>query len=127
MADGIVVGSDFGAVTVDLDGDSYQGTGWVITYLHLESRDRVPVGTFVQAGDRLGHPSCEGGFTNGTHVHITRTYNGRWVSADGAIPFVMNSWVSTGIGSEYDGLLVRGDSVKEACECREEANAIIND
>jgi len=127
MADGIVVRSDFGAVTVDLDGDSYPGTGWVITYLHLESRDRVPVGTFVQAGDRLGHPSCEGGFTNGTHVHVTRTYNGRWVSADGNIPFVMSGWVSTGIGSEYDGLLVRGDAVKEACECREEANVIINE
>ncbi len=127
MADGIVVQSDFGAVIVDLDGDNYPGTGWAITYLHLETRDRIPVGAFVQAGDRLGHPSCEGGFTNGTHVHVTRTYNGRWVSADGDIPFVMNGWVSTGIGSEYDGLLVRGDAVKEACECREEANAIINE
>lgn len=124
MADGVVTRSDFGAVVVDLDGDGYAGTGWAITYMHLESRDRIPVGAFVQTGDRLGHPSCEGGFSNGTHVHVARTYNGRWVSADGLIPFVMGGWVSQGLGREYDGLLVRGGVSKEACECREEINAI---
>ena len=127
MSDGLVVVSDFGAVLVDLDKDGYLSTGWVITYLHLESRDRVPAGTILQTGDRLGHPSCEGGYTNGTHVHIARTYNGRWVSADGDIPFVMDNWVSTGFGTEYDGLLIKGDLVKEACECREESNAITKD
>jgi LasA protease len=81
----------------------------------------------VRAGDRLGHPSCEGGFSNSTHLHIARTYNGRWVAADGSIPFVFSGWVSQGLGREYDGLLVRGDSVKEACECREEWNAITAD
>lgn len=124
MADGVVTRSDFGAVVVDLDGDGYAGTGWAITYMHLETRDRIPAGTFVQTGDRLGHPSCEGGFSNGTHVHVTRTYNGRWVSADGAIPFEMGGWVSQGLGREYDGLLVRGGISKEACECRDEINAI---
>ncbi|HEX6385612.1 MAG TPA: LysM peptidoglycan-binding domain-containing protein [Anaerolineae bacterium] len=124
MADGLVTRSDFGAVVVDLDGDSYGGTGWAITYMHLETRDRIAAGTLVQTGDPLGHPSCEGGFSNGTHVHIARTYNGRWVSADGPVPFVMGGWVSQGLGREYDGLLVRGNVVKEACECREEINAI---
>lgn len=124
MADGVVVRSDFGAVVVDTDGDGYMGTGWAITYMHLEARDRVPVGTAVRTGDRLGHPSCEGGFSNGTHVHLARTYNGRWVSADGSIPFQMGGWESRGLGSEYDGVLVRGGTVREACECREELNAI---
>ena len=127
MAPGIVTRSDLGAVVVDLDGDGYAGTGWAITYMHLEERDRVAVGAEVNTGDPLGHPSCEGGFSNGTHVHIARTYNGRWVSADGAIPFAMGGWVSQGLGREYDGLLVRDGEIKEACQCREEINAITAD
>jgi hypothetical protein len=124
MAAGLVTRSDFGAVVVDLDGDGFAGTGWVITYMHLETRERVAAGTYVQVGERLGHPSCEGGFSNGTHVHLTRTYNGRWVAADGILPFEMGGWVSQGLGREYDGLLVRDDVVKESCECREEGNTI---
>lgn len=127
MAPGIVTRSDFGAVVVDLDGDGYAGTGWAVTYMHLETRDRVAAGTQVDTGDPLGHPSCEGGFSNGTHVHISRTYNGRWVSADGALPFVMSGWLSQGLGREYDGLLVRDGVTKEACECRDEINAITAD
>lgn len=127
MADGLVTRSGFGGVVVDLDGDGFAGTGWAITYMHLETRDRIGSGSFVQAGDRLGHPSCEGGFSNGTHVHVARTYNGRWVSADGPAPFEMSGWVSQGLGREYDGLLVRGGVSKEACECREEKNAITAD
>jgi hypothetical protein len=36
----------------------------------------------------------------------------------------MSGWRSQGLGREYDGLLVRGDEAKEACECRGEINAI---
>lgn len=124
MADGVVTRSDNGAVVVDMDGDGFAGTGWAITYMHLETRDRVPVGTEVKAGDRLGHPSCEGGVSNGTHVHIARSYNGRWINTDGDLPFEMSGWVSQGQGSEYDGYLVRGSDVREACSCREPINAI---
>lgn len=124
MSDGIVVRSGFGAVVIDLDGDKYPGTGWAITYMHLATRDRIPVGTIVQTGDRLGHPSCEGGFSDGTHVHLARTYNGRWISADGDIPFNMGGWISQGTGQEYNGFLIQGNVSKEACACREESNAI---
>jgi murein DD-endopeptidase MepM/ murein hydrolase activator NlpD len=128
MADGVVVRSDKGAVVVDSDGDGFAGTGWAILYMHLESRDRIPVGTFVQTGDRLGHPSCEGGFSNGTHVHVARMYNGRWVSADGSIPFDMAGWVSQGLNREYDGLLIRGGTQKEACDiCQDEINSVTAD
>jgi LysM repeat protein len=128
MADGIVIRSDFGGVVVDTDGDEYAGTGWVFTYMHLESRDRVPLGTFVQTGDRLGHPSCEGGFSSVKHLHVGRTYNGRWVAADGPIPFEMSGWTTVGLGREYDGQLVRGGVIKEACNgCRDESNTITAD
>ncbi len=123
--DGVVTRSDHGAVVVDLDGDGYAGTGWAITYMHLETRERLPLGTAVVTGDRLGHPSCEGGFSNGTHLHITRSYNGRWISADGDLPFMMSGWESSGAGAEYDGYLTRGDDSREACVCREEINAVV--
>ncbi|HSH02025.1 MAG TPA: LysM peptidoglycan-binding domain-containing protein [Anaerolineae bacterium] len=127
MADGRVVWSDFGGVLVDLDGDGYAGTGWTIFYMHLATEGRVAVGTEVRVGDRLGRPSCEGGFSNGSHVHVARLYNGRWISADGRVPFIMGGWVSQGLGGEYDGILVRGEVVKEACECRAEINGILHD
>ena len=124
MADGVVVRSGNGAVVIDLDGDDYAGTGWALTYMHLETRDRAPLGAQVKAGDRLGHPSCEGGFSNGTHLHIARSYNGRWINADGDLPFIMSGWISAGAGAEYDGYLERDGVTKEACVCREEINAI---
>ncbi len=124
VADGLVTRSEFGGVVVDLDGDGSAQTGWAILYMHIETRDRVPVGTTIQAGDRIGHPSCEGGFSSGTHVHIARLYNGRWIAADGSLPFEMGGWISQGLGREYDGQLVRGGVTKAACECREEINAI---
>ncbi|MGH2535860.1 MAG: LysM peptidoglycan-binding domain-containing protein, partial [Candidatus Promineifilaceae bacterium] len=124
MVGGVVTRSDHGAVVIDLDGDSFAGTGWAITYMHLEGRGRVAAGTHVETGARLGHPSCEGGYSNGTHLHVSRTYNGRWLAADGALPFVMGGWTSQGLGREYDGLMVRGEEVREAYEGRLEINAI---
>lgn len=124
MANGVVARSGMGSVVIDLDGDGFTGTGWVVHYTHLATQDRVSAGTKLTPGDPIGHPSCEGGYSNGTHVHIARTYNGRWVSADGDTPFAMGQWVSQGLGREYDGLLVNGSEIREACECREELNAM---
>lgn len=111
MADGKVVRSADGGVVQDLDGDGFEGTGWTLFYMHIETRDRVPVGTILRAGDRIGHPSCEGGISNGTHVHIARRYNGEWIPADGDVPFVLDGWVSQGTGAEYQGMLVRGEQI----------------
>ncbi len=128
MADGVVTRSDFGVVVIDLDGDNFAGTGWAVIHMHLDSRDRVQAGTLVQAGDRIGHPSCEGGYSTARHVHVSRTYNGRWMDADGPVPFEMNGWFSQGYGSEYDGELVRGGLAIEACDgCREGENLITAD
>jgi len=103
-------------VIQDLDNDGYEQTGWNILYMHIETRDRVQPDTYVYAGERIGHPSCEGGFSNGTHVHLARKYNGEWISADGSIPFNLDGWVSSGNGYEYDGYLTRGSTVLEALE-----------
>lgn len=124
VAPGYVVRSEYGGVVQDLDGDGYEGTGWVMFYMHLETRDRIAAGTWLNAGDRLGHPSCEGGVSNGTHLHLARKYNGEWISADGTTPFVLDGWSSTGLGREYDGYLTKGDVSLEACDCRSALNEI---
>ncbi|MGD8732776.1 MAG: LysM peptidoglycan-binding domain-containing protein [Anaerolineales bacterium] len=123
-ADGLVTRSDDGAVLLDLDQDGYEQTGWVLLYMHIETRDRVGQGTVIRAGDRLGHPSCEGGVTTGTHVHLARKYNGEWISADGPIQFVLDGWVASGTGTPYDGYLSKGAISYEACACRNEFNQI---
>jgi murein DD-endopeptidase MepM/ murein hydrolase activator NlpD len=124
MSEGTVVRSDNGAVVVDLDGDGHEQTGWTILYMHIAAADRVAAGTKVKPGDRIGHASCEGGAANATHVHIARRYNGEWIPAGGAIPFVMEGWQVSGEATEYDGRLAKGKQVKVACECREEENSV---
>src|SRR5450756_2588572 len=54
---GKIVSSEHGAVVEDLDGDGIEQTGWTVLYMHIDTRDRVPLGTQVKAGDRIGHPS----------------------------------------------------------------------
>lgn len=116
VANGWIVRADEGAVVQDLDNDGYEQTGWNILYMHIETRDRVQPNTYVYAGEPIGHPSCEGGYSNGTHVHLARKYNGEWISADGNLPFNLEGWISSGTGGEYDGYLRRGDIVLEALE-----------
>jgi LasA protease len=108
IADGPVVRSENGVIVQDLDGDGFEETGWTVLYLHLDSRDRVPTGSQLKAGDRIGHPSCEGGVSYATHLHLARRYNGMWISADGQIPFNLDGFISSGTGIEYDGYLTRG-------------------
>lgn len=125
VADGQVALAENGAVVLDLDGDGLIQTGWTILYLHIETRDRVEPGRMVASGDRLGHPSCEGGISTGTHLHLARRYNGLWVEADGDLPFVMDDWTSAGLSREYEGTLTRGDLTVESCSCRSDENQVM--
>ena len=118
VADGPIVRAENGAVVQDLDGDGHEQTGWSILYMHIESRERVQPGAQLKAGDRIGHPSCEGGVSNGTHVHLARRYNGEWIPADQNIPFNLDGWVSSGSGNMYDGYLSKNGITVEAWDRR---------
>ena len=112
VADGVIIRAGNGEVVQDLDGDGLEQTGWTVLYMHIETRDRIAAGTTVKAGDKIGHASCEGGFSNGTHLHLARRYNGEWISTDTDLPFKLSGWVSRGDGAEYSGTLTRnGDTV----------------
>lgn len=114
IAEGTIVFAENGEVIQDLDNDGYWQTGWSLLYMHIEERDRIKPGSYLHVGDQVGHPSCEGGVSTGTHVHIARRYNGEWVSADGRLPFVLDGWTSSGTGVEYDGYLFRDGKTIEA-------------
>lgn len=109
VAEGLVVRDGTGMLVLDLDGDGDERTGWVVFYLHIAADGRVPVGTYVEAGDPLGFPSCEGGRSTGTHIHIGRKYNGEWIEADGAVPFVMSGWRPVRGELPYQGWMVKDD------------------
>lgn len=111
VAPGLIVRSGGGYVILDLDGDGYEQTGWVILYMHIATEGRVPLGAWVDADDHIGHPSCEGGLATGTHVHIARKYNGEWVGAGGALPFVLSGWTAHLGDAPYYGTLTKGDQV----------------
>lgn len=125
-AAGLVVYSDNGEVVIDLDKDGHEETGWVLFYLHVAARDRVPVGTLVQRGDQIGHPSCEGGMAEATHLHFARRYNGEWIAADGPLPLILSGWQAHSGGEPYEGTVTRGSQERTACECRnKEYNGLV--
>jgi LasA protease len=124
-AAGLVVRSDQGAVMVDLDGDGYEQTGWDLLYMHISSQGRVAVGTWLEVNDHIGHASCEGGVSTGTHLHFARKYNGEWVTADGPIPFVLGGWRVVAGANAYEGKLVRGDQVVIADPVGESKSSIV--
>lgn len=114
VADGVVTRSAGGAVVLDLDGDGNEATGWTVLYFHMFTQERAAVGTHLKAGDPVGHPSCEGGVSTGTHMHLARKYNGEWIPADQNLPFNLGGWISAGRGVEYQGTLSKGGVVATA-------------
>lgn len=111
-ASGVVVRRGEGLVVVDLDGDGYEQTGWVMIYMHIDTSDtEINVGTFLKKDDQIGHPSCEGGTATGTHLHIARKYNGEWMLAGGPIPFVIGGWEAQAGAAVYDGTLSKDDQI----------------
>jgi LasA protease len=109
IASGQIVRSKEGYVVLDLDGDGFEQTGWVVLYQHIATKDRILAGTSVNAGDHIGHPSCEGGTATGTHVHIARKYNGEWVAAGNPLPFILSGWTAHAGSQMRLGTLTKDD------------------
>jgi hypothetical protein len=107
VAPGQIVRSESSYVVLDLDGDGFEQTGWVVIYQHVATKDRIPAGTQVAAGARIGHPSCEGGEATGTNLHIARKYNGEWVAAGGPLPFDLSGWIAHEGNAPYQGTLTK--------------------
>ena len=116
-ASGVVARSGGGVVVLDLDGDGNEQTGWNLFYMHIATEDRPVVGQWLDQGERLGHPSCEGGVSTGTHFHFARKYNGEWILAGGPLPFDMDGWIAHAAEKEYKGTLTRDDNTVNACTC----------
>lgn len=117
VADGVIARSETGMVVLDLDGDGDERTGWDVFYLHVGDDGRVPAGAHVKQGDPIGHPSCQGGESTGTHIHIARKYNGEWIPASGTLAFNLEGWVAHSSGEAYQGYLQRFGKTITACVC----------
>ncbi len=126
-AAGKIVRSERSIVALDLDGDGFEQTGWVLVYLHIPEKDRVKAGSIVQAGDFIGHPSCEGGHSTGTHIHIARKFNGEWMAADGPIPFNLSGWIAHEGSKAYKGTLTRDGATVTASQVGASFSKIIRD
>lgn len=123
--DGKIVRSENSTVILDLDEDGDERTDWMLLFFHVEERDKIVAPTVVKPGDKLGHPSCEGGRATGTHFHIARRYNGEWLPAAGTIPFIFDGWIVEYGDEPYLGTMRKDSNIVEACTCTTSANRII--
>lgn len=128
-APGVITSAESGRVVEDLDGDGFQGTGWALLYMHNGTEERIEVGQTVKTYDHIGHPSCEGGAAETSHLHFARLYNGVWIAADDAKnPMVLSGWTFAGDSQEYNGSMSREGKTRSAENQRlEELNGIIPD
>ena len=124
-ADGLIIASAGGMVLQDLDGDGIAGTGWVVLYMHIAGDGRVAVGEEVKVGDPIGHPSCEGGVSDASHLHLARRVNGVWIAADDPNwPMSLSGWVPIAGTEQYEGTLEKAGETLTACECWEPINGV---
>lgn len=128
-APGVITSAENGRVVLDLDGDGFQGTGWALLYMHTDDAERVEVGQKVKTNEHIGHPACEGGFAETSHLHFARLYNGQWLAADDKnLPLVLSGWTFSGDSQEYDGAMTRAGETRTAENQRlEKINDILAD
>ncbi len=121
-APGKITRAERGRVMLNLSGTDFQGDGWTLMYMHMGAAERIEDGTFVNLGQHIGHPSCEGGMSQADHLHIARLYNGQWMPAAlPNVPLNFGGWTFQSQGTEYDGTMARGGVMHEACNCHSRA------
>lgn len=126
-APGVIVRAEHGRVIESLEGSDLASPGWSLLYMHMAARERVEVGKRVEVGDMIGHPSCEGGAAETTHLHFARRYNGQWMPMDN-VPLVLSGWRFDNGPQQYEGKMVRGSDTRESCNCRkQDLNSILGD
>jgi LasA protease len=114
-APGRVVQAENGRLMLNLQGSDFVGNGWTLMYMHMATQGRASVGATLKTGDHIGHPSCEGGAAESSHLHFARLYNGQWIAADDPrVPMVLSGWVVQGDSQEYEGKMVRGGQTRTA-------------
>ncbi|MBN1259667.1 MAG: LysM peptidoglycan-binding domain-containing protein [Anaerolineae bacterium] len=125
VAAGPVIFSDGGMVLQDLDADGFVGSGWILMYMHMAAEGCVTSGAYLDVGDPVGRPSCEGGVSNASHLHLARRYNGVWIPASHPRwPMALEGWIPGDGELPYDGTLTRGSEVRTAAETWSALNAI---
>jgi murein DD-endopeptidase MepM/ murein hydrolase activator NlpD len=128
---GVIVRSGDGAVVLDQDLDGDERTGWTVLYLHIAASESVRAGKVVAAGEKIGHPSCEGFNLNAvaTHLHIARRYNGEWIAAGcwacqpdfPAISWTLSDWRVTGLPDQiFQGTMVKDGVIRRAEQGRDQ-------
>ena len=124
---GMVVRTDKGILVLDLDGDGNEATGWNLLFLHIATPGKAKLGDWLEPGDRIGKPSCEGGISTGTHLHFARKYNGELILADGPLAFDLDGWTAHAGSAPYKGTLTRGDDTITASQVAESWSVIVRD
>ena len=109
---------------LDIDGDGYEQTGWNLLYMHISNEDKVDIGEKVYLDDLIGHPSCEGGSSTGTHLHFARKYNGEWMVVDKPLPFILSGWQVIAGDDPYEGFMINNGSMIK-CSSSSEAESLI--
>lgn len=113
-APGRISFSAYNMVILDVYNDQGQPTGWQFFYMHIADQGRIAAGSLVALDEEIGHPSCEGGASTGTHVHVARRYMGEWIGSGAPYPFVLGGWTAIAGDQQYLGTLVNGDRVVTA-------------
>jgi hypothetical protein len=120
---GLVVRSGNGVVVLDLDGDGYEQTGWVVLYLHV-SIEGAPGGHLGRRRRPVGAPPLA---RRPVHRHASPLPANTTASGSRlrSMPFVLSGWMAQAGEQAYKGNLTREDRIIPACTCASLSTNII--